>query len=587
MKNNLTKLFLALFVFAVTLTSVEAKDGKLTLIHMGDIHGHLIPRINMRKDDPTFGIKVGGLAYVYDQIKKIRKEHPNNLLVNTGDTIHGGAEVLYSYGQDIVDVLNDFGIDAFAPGNWDFVFGTRRYIELFAGLNGAAPLTNWNAIVSNLYYATLYEFPATPYAAKAGTRVTKPYDVKVVDGVRVGIIGLTADRGPQAVSTMVMDGFFLTPGEDELRDIIPVLKNQENCDLIVLISERGLAGNLELVEHIPGIDVVLSSDMHEETYQVLESKNGVLLVEEGQDGTMLGQMDLVIKNKKIAKWNFKAHRISVKNNKPDAKVAAKIEKIRAKYVKGPDFHPHVNPMNGAVLRTPIDTTIGYTRKALHRANYADSKEMPAVVEGSSHDFLADAFRSACKSDVGVIRGFRYGTHVAPGAVKLEDIYHFIPIGPQVACGLMSGDQLRWQLERGAHGSLTKWVGAWGGGWIVAFSGVTYDLDPNNEYGRRISNLRINGELADMEKMYSVGGYWYMDDPGLINRAHALEIKVLKTRLGGIIDAPEVVAYYFQTLPNHTVDPELNRVNLLHPLPKRIGKNREIQPLKGVYRPDGE
>jgi hypothetical protein len=47
----------------------------------------------------------------------------------------------------------------------------------------------------------------------------------------------------------------------------------------VLISERGLAANLELVETIPGVDVVLSSDMHEETWQVLQAKTGTLLVD--------------------------------------------------------------------------------------------------------------------------------------------------------------------------------------------------------------------------------------------------------------------------------------------------------------------
>ncbi|PHR54399.1 MAG: hypothetical protein COA44_13370 [Arcobacter sp.] len=583
MKTKIMKLLLASLVLVL---SANAKDGSVTLIHMGDIHGHLVPRINMRKSDPNYGVKVGGLAYVYDQIEKIRKEKPNNLLVNTGDTIQGSAEALYSYGSDMVTVLNEFEIDAFAPGNWDFIFGTRRFIELFSARYGNKPLANWNTITANLYYSTLYEFPATPYASKAGTRVIKPYDVKVVGGVRIGIIGLAADRGPQAVSTMVMDGFFLTPGEDELRDIIPVLKNQENCDLIILISERGLAGNLELVEYIPGIDVVLSSDMHEETHKVLVSKNGVLLVEEGQDGTMLGQMDLVIKNKKIHSWKWKAHRIDVNNNKANPKIAKIIKEVRSKYVKGPSFHAHVNPINGAVLRTPIDTTIGYTRVPLHRSNFSDAKEMNAVIEGSSHDFLADAFRSACHSDVGMIRGFRYGTHIAPGAIKLEDIYHFIPIGPQIACGEVSGDQLYWQIERNAHSSLTKYIGAWGGGWLGAFAGITYDLDPTKTYGNRITRLKVNGEMVDREKMYSIGGYWYMDDPGLINRMKALKIKVLKTRRGGIVDAPEVVAHYLQTLPNHTVDPMLNRVNMLKPLPMRIGLNKEIQPLKGSPQPDG-
>jgi 2',3'-cyclic-nucleotide 2'-phosphodiesterase (5'-nucleotidase family) len=155
--------------------------------------------------------------------------------------------------------------------------------------------------------------------------------------MKVAMIGLAADRGPQAVSTRVMEGFYLTPGEEELKQAIPLLRNEEKVDLIVLISERGLAGNLELVETIPGIDVVLSSDMHEETSQVLVAKSGTLLVEEGQDGTMLGELTVKVKNGKVASWDFKGHRINEINNKPDEKIQAIVDDIRKTFIKGADF----------------------------------------------------------------------------------------------------------------------------------------------------------------------------------------------------------------------------------------------------------
>jgi 2',3'-cyclic-nucleotide 2'-phosphodiesterase (5'-nucleotidase family) len=562
-----------------------AGSGEVTFIHIGDVHGHLIPRPNMRAGDPDHGMMVGGVAYLYDQVKKIRARKPHSLTVNTGDTIQGSAEALYSSGDALVEVLNRFGIDAFAAGNWDFVYGTERFRELFAGVKGQPPLTNWNALAANLYYATLYEFPETRYAKLAGTRVVKPWSIHEVNGVRVGIIGLTADRGPQAVSSRVMEGFYLTPGEAELKNAVPLLRNEEKVDLVVLISERGLAGNLELVETIPGIDIVLSSDMHEETHQVLLAKSGTLLVEEGQDGTMLGELTVTVKNGKLTDWDFTGHRINEQNNQPDPDIAALVEKIRAPFIKGNDFVPHVNPMNASILRAPIDTVIGHTKVPLHRANFSDADSMPAVIEGSSHDFLADAFRGACESDVGMIRGFRYGTHVAPGPILLEDIYHYIPIGPQIACGMISGDDIRLMIERGLQGSLTQWVGGWGGGWVVAMSGVTYDVDPYKEFGLRASNIHIDGEAMDPAKYYLVGGYWYLDDPAKINRHRALEIKVLKASDGDIVDATAVVAWYLRSLPDHTANPVADRITLLKPLPKPIGPNREIQPLAGVIRPE--
>lgn len=120
--------------------------------------------------------------------------------------------------------MNEFGIDAFTPGNWDFLYGTDHFIRLFAG---EKPQANWHAIAANLYYATLYEFPATPYADKAGQRVLLPYLIYKVGNVKVGLIGLTAERGPKALNPMVMEGFYLTTGQDELSDAIELLRNRE------------------------------------------------------------------------------------------------------------------------------------------------------------------------------------------------------------------------------------------------------------------------------------------------------------------------------------------------------------------------
>jgi sulfur-oxidizing protein SoxB len=570
------------FVLTVAVPASRAGDGEVTLIHIGDLHGHLTPRPDMRDGSPTHGEKVGGLAYVYDAIEKIRARRPHSLLVNTGDTIQGSAEALYTSGQVLVDILNRFHVDAFVPGNWDYVYGPERFRELFAGESPKAP---WGSVAANLYYSTLYDFPQSRYATQAGQRVLPPYLIKQVGAVKVGILGLTADRPPQAVSTHVMDGFTLTPGIEELEALVPYLRKKEKVDLLVLISERGLAANKQLVERVPGVDVVLSSDMHEETWKALQANTGTLLVEEGQDGTMVGEMHVVVKGRHVVQHEFTAHRITTRAFHARPAIAAQIEKIRAEYVAGPGFKPHVNPISGALLRMPIDSVIGYTRVALHRSNYADARNMPAVIEGSSHDFLADAFRAACQSDIGVIRGFRYGTHVAPGPIRLEDIYHYIPIGPQVACGDIEGDELRWQIEKVVNGSLTQWVDNWTGGWLYAYSGITYDLDPYNEYGFRATNIRVNGEPLDPERKYRVGGYWYVDNANMINRTPAEHISVLRDTDHGVLDATDIVAHYLETLPTHTVSPILNRVRLVRPLPPPIGPNREIQPLAGVIRPN--
>ena len=562
----------------VNAPSMAGNSDKITLIHIGDIHGHMLPRPNARSDGN--GSYEGGLARMYTQIQQIRKQDKNTLLLNTGDTIQGSAEAMFTRGQALVDVINKFGIDAFAPGNWEFVYGTERFIELFGPGTPKAP---WNALSANLYY------DGEPYAAKTGQRVLPPYMIKQVGNLKVGLLGLTTDRGPQVVGKAVTKGFrFLKNGDEldaEVTGLVKQLRDSEKVDLLVVLSEMGLANNMRIADKIPGIDAILSSDMHEITRQPVVSKTGTVIVEEGQDGTVMGQLALTVKDGKMEKWDWTLHRMD-KRIKENKEIAALVKEARKTFVTGPDFKQHVNPFNGTLLQRPIDTVVGYTKIPLHRSNFSN-ENMPAVIEGSSHDFLADAFRAQANADIGAIRGFRYGTHVLPGPIKMEDLYHFIPVGPMIARGTIKGKDLKAQIEGAADGSLNPNVSAWTGGWLFNFSGVTMNLHPFAEKGARASSVMIFNkkknvwEALDPNADYTYASYHYTRDPNLINVLPATNIEVVKDEKGNPLDGVEVVVRYLQSLPGKTANPELNRIKLLVPLPPARNGSPEIQPWRGA------
>ena len=608
-------LFFALLSAAMA-TTIHAHAGdndEITIIHTGDFHGHLIPRANVRSDN--VGRKEGGLARVATVIKKIREENKNALLIHTGDTIQGGAEVMYTRGQAIVDVLNmpEFGIDAFAPGNWEFVYGSQRFVELFGGATPPAP---WGAVAANVFTTT----DGVVASCSSGTRPLPAYKIKMVNKVKVGILGLTTDRGPQVVGSSVTKGLcFLKNGTEldtEIALQVAQLRDVERVNLLVMASEMGLANNIRIAESIDGIDVILSSDMHEETGTAIVITNTTsgrktLVVEEGQDGTMMGKLTLSVKNNAVDKWQWKAINVndSIAENK---NVAAKITQIRAEFT-GNHYADKINPFNGASLKRPIDAIVGSTAVPLHRSNFSD-ENMPAVLEGSSHDFLTDAFKAMTGAEIGALRGFRYGTHVPVGDIHYEDLFHFMPIGPQIASAKLSGQAIKNQIENAADGALNPDVSKWTGGWLYNFSGVTMDLDPYPSLtggpaypltSGRAFNIKVNGADLVLKKAdgvtnqtYTYASYWYPADPCKINTIDIpgctvdatgapSNITLLKDVGGMPLDGTEVVVNYLQSL-GAPVNPVLNRITLKDKntglattLPAAKFGNKELQPLRGA------
>jgi sulfur-oxidizing protein SoxB len=564
---------------ALALLTAPANAAELTLIHMGDLHGHMVPRPAIRGETPA--ATEGGLARMYTQIEEIRDQHgrTRTLLLNTGDTIQGSAEAMFTRGQALVDVVNRFGIDAYAPGNWDWVYGVDRALELFAGPDAKA---SWHALAANAYYE------GEPYADKAGQRLLPPYLVRDIDGVKVGIIGFTSDRGPQVVGRGVTRGVRFTKGDAEIKEFVSTLREREKVAIVVMISELGVSNNIRLAEQTPGIDVVLSSDMHEITREPVVTRTGTLVAEVGQDGMVIGELNLTVRGGRIAKWKWTLHHIDDRT-KPDAGIAKLVADVRRPFLAGPQFMPHVNPFNGAKLVMPLDTEVGQTTVALHRMNFTDHAPA-AVIEGTSHIFLTDAFRHESGADIGAIRGFRYGTVVRPGPITLEELYYFIPIGPMIAKGTIKGQQLKNQIESSIDGSLNPDVSKWTGGWLFNYSGVRAEIDPYAKAGERAKSILVMDQASkqwkplDPEADYTYASYYYARDPDLINAMPAKDIAIVKNANGGDLDAVEAVEQYLTHLPNRTTTPEPGRLKLTRPVPAAISGSPEIQPWRGAVLP---
>jgi 2',3'-cyclic-nucleotide 2'-phosphodiesterase (5'-nucleotidase family) len=538
----------------ITASAFAGHDGdgerygarELTLIHTGDFHGHLTQRPNLRTTVDYPGQMVGGLARVATKIKQIKARKGDNktLVMHTGDTIQGSGEALYTRGQALVDVVDMLGVDGYAPGNWDFVYGPERFDELFVDKTDPAhpKAKRWGGLISNVYRtSTDPAAPARPtamgsaqdsnvsaaeYDAYAnwyrdnGQRILPPYTLKKVNGVKIGIIGCTTSRGPQVVGSWVTEGLEFTDCSREVPKFAAEVRAL-GAEVVVLMSEIEIARNIQIIKSLGDnqhVDVVLNSDMHEEVQEPIKVTDGAgketWIIESGQDGTLVGEVTLSVHDGQVTGMEHTAHRIDDRI-KEDKKVARKVAQVSYPFNDGFTPSTHVNPFNGTYLNGPLSEVVGQTDVALHRSNYSH-EDMPAVVEGSSHDLITDAIRWWAKSDLATLRGFRYGTHVAPGPITRNDLFHFAPIGPRVAkASRVTANQLRNQIDNSslavfssdpntpvivqprynngygipgdalygtspgaglpAYG-LAGSPSGWGGGWLFAYSGEGFHFD---------------------------------------------------------------------------------------------------------------
>ena len=220
-------------------------EKKIYIMHTGDLHGDTSSHPNARAD--ATGLLEGGLARAATVIKKLKKKHNGKIVWgHTGDSIHGSALATYTQGKAMVDIWDALGPDLFATGNWEFVYGLYRYQQLFgtdADIKPIAPseygqmfmvpedpsgnvyrgfnestafkkssdgeTRRYRTIAANAYFNGSDPGPGVVQKG-AGELFTDPYHVQTVNGIRVGFIGCTTNRGPQVVSSRVTWGLSFT-----------------------------------------------------------------------------------------------------------------------------------------------------------------------------------------------------------------------------------------------------------------------------------------------------------------------------------------------------------------------------------------
>jgi 5'-nucleotidase/UDP-sugar diphosphatase len=420
-------------------SGAQATRVDLRILYVNDFHGFAEPY------QPTGGkTLLGGIAYLAGAVDRARQAHPS-LLLAAGDMIQGNFWANLFQGQSVIEVMNAMKFDAMVVGNHEFDYGLKVLQERMAQAN--FPILGANV---------------------EGLPSLKPYVIKNLQGVKIGIIGVVTRDTLAGHPGKLGDLKFTTP-ESAIRKYLPELKRR--ADIIVVLSHCGYPADRELAAKIPGLDIIVGGHTHTKLLHP-ELVGQTIIVQAWEHAKALGVLDLRVRDGKIVKFQGTLQEISPATGAPDRRV----QEIVARYADqaGPIMHQ----------------VIGETRVAL------DAQKV-RTEESNLGNFIADVMRQTSGADVAIINGGTIKANIAQGKIKNRDVYNALPYDRYLLAIRLTGAQLKQALEHGVS-HLGKPSHR-----FPQVSGLTFTYSRSAPAGSRVKDITVGGRPLDLKKQYVV------------------------------------------------------------------------------------
>ena len=479
--------------------------GNVTLLHITDIHGQLMPvyfrepsvnlGVGANKGLPPhitgtdflkhFGIapksaaayamtdqdftalagtygRIGGLDRLATVVAQVRAERDGKvLLLDGGDTWQGSLGANASKGQDMADCVKLLKPDAMT-GHWEFTYGQKRVKELvkeqdfpFLALNVRD--TEWNEPVFDAY--KMFE----------------------KGGVKIAVLGQAFPYTPVANPRWMMPEWSFGIREDDVRAQVEKAR-KAGAQLVVLLSHNGFDVDRKLASRVEGIDVILTGHTHDALPEAVKVGK-TLLIASGSHGKFVSRLDLDVQGGAVKGFRYKLIPLFADVIKPNAEMTAAVTKARAPYAK------------------ELARVVGHSDSLLYRRGNFN---------GTFDDLICDALLKERDAEIALSPGFRWGTSVLPGApITMEDIHNATAITyPQVYRLPMTGERLKAVLEDVADNLFNPDPYYQQGGDMVRCGGLGYSIDVSKPIGQRISNMTHlkTGKAIEAKREYAVAGW---------------------------------------------------------------------------------
>ncbi len=268
--------------------AVNPGEKLITILHTNDTHSQIDP---LPRNDPQYPDK-GGVARRATLVKRVRKENPNTLLIDAGDVFQGTPYFNFYKGEVEYKSMSLIGYDVGTLGNHDFDNGVN-------GLAAAMKFANFDFVSTN------YDLRGTPLESRV-----KPYVVRVIGGVRVGLFGL----GISPDNLITPENFRGVKYNDPVkasREVVRTLRERERCTLVVGMSHLGYypnprggeIGDTQVAAQVDGIDFIASGHTHTFMKQPVMTKapsgGNTIIFQVGRSGIYVGRVDLKVRAGKV------------------------------------------------------------------------------------------------------------------------------------------------------------------------------------------------------------------------------------------------------------------------------------------------
>jgi len=519
--------FVASLTFCISLLSVSdgsraqnstSRRAHVVILSTTDMHGRIFPI-----DYYTNKYDNVGIAKVATLVKQARKDDPDLLLVDSGDTIQGTPlEYLHNKRNNtppdpMMLTMNALKYDAMAVGNHEYNFGLKV-------LEKARSEAKFPFLSANTYETAAKGTASTHY---------QPYIVKEVQGVKIGILGLTTPGIPSWENVPNYAGLEFHETVSEAKKWVPILRDKEKVDVVVIAMHMGIEEDLRtgipnpstvpnenaaiaIARQVPGVDVILMGHTHREVSDLFV--NGVLLTQANRWASHVARVDLYLDKGEDHRWHVVAKSARTIPVTEKTEIDSEIAKLGEPYDKE--------------TQAWLGRTIGESSAELTagRCRFQDT----AII-----DLIQRVQLEAGKADVSMAACFNPSARIPQGPVTVRDIAGMYEYENTLVTVELTGQQLKDALEHSTRyfkeyqpgKSINDLVDQRVPGYnFDVAEGVSYDIDLTKPIGQRIVDLKFKNQPLSMTQKLRVvtnnyrvnggGGFTMYKDAPVVYRSSA-------------------------------------------------------------------